>query len=294
MTSKVGSAHFIAPQVLEGAYDEKCDIWSCGAVCYMLLCGYPPFHGDTDHAILAKVQKGQFEFGTDWADTNSDAVEFIKLMLTKDAGKRPSASELLQHCWLQSLGAAPQGKISKDLGQKLQRFNSFSMMKKLALSIISQQLEDDDIKELRECFHKLDGNKDGTLSLDEIREGMANASLDLPENLIEIISNLDTDGSGEIDYTEFIAATMTRTQYARQAVMWAAFRVLDSNQDGSITREDLEQAIKADDRQESRISRILAGINLDENDGVSFSEFCKTIEKDTATIVVNPRRSFIV
>jgi len=62
MKAKVGTPYYIAPEIIKGNYDERCDIWSMGVILYILICGAPPFYGANDLAILEAVKKGKFEF----------------------------------------------------------------------------------------------------------------------------------------------------------------------------------------------------------------------------------------
>ena len=58
----VGSAHFIAPEMLNKEYDYKCDVWSCGIIMYILISGQPPFDGETDEDILTKVNNDEVRY----------------------------------------------------------------------------------------------------------------------------------------------------------------------------------------------------------------------------------------
>jgi calcium-dependent protein kinase len=57
MQQKLGTPYYIAPEVLDKKYDEKCDVWSCGVILYILLCGFPPFNGPNDTVIMEKVKR---------------------------------------------------------------------------------------------------------------------------------------------------------------------------------------------------------------------------------------------
>lgn len=56
MRTTHGTPYYIAPEVIAENYNEKCDIWSVGVILYILLCGYPPFNGPSDDAIMSAVQ----------------------------------------------------------------------------------------------------------------------------------------------------------------------------------------------------------------------------------------------
>lgn len=81
-------------------------------------------------------------------------------------------------------------------------------MQQAALTAIAVQAGPDDIKNLKQIFMAIDKNGDGTLSFQEIEEGLSQLKLDNKEELLECLKAADTDHSGQIDYTEFIAATL--------------------------------------------------------------------------------------
>jgi calcium-dependent protein kinase len=80
-----GTAYYIAPEVLAGAYTEKCDLWSIGVILYVMLSGKPPFPGKNDEAILERVKTGYFTFPEkEFTNITSEAKDLVKKLMEKD------------------------------------------------------------------------------------------------------------------------------------------------------------------------------------------------------------------
>lgn len=91
----------MSPEMYGKRYDEKCDVWACGIILYILLCGYPPFLGKSDDQIKKKVCTGVFQFdGEDWSTISNEAKEIIRKMLVLDVSRRSSAFDALTDDWI--------------------------------------------------------------------------------------------------------------------------------------------------------------------------------------------------
>ena len=74
MSARVGTAYYMSPEAIQGNYDNKCDIWSCGVILYIMLCGYPPFDGETEHDIFKAITRKKFSFPEEeWKIISDDA-----------------------------------------------------------------------------------------------------------------------------------------------------------------------------------------------------------------------------
>merc|ERR1712190_582499 len=168
--------------------------------------------------------------------------------------------------------------LQSNFVDNLRHFRGQNKLEKAALHIIAGQLNEDQIKALRETFMSLDKNGDGCLTVVEMKEGIAKAGLkDIPQDLQQIMMDIDSDGSGQIDYTEFLAATLDKRLYLQEDVCWSAFRLFDRNGDGQISQDELKTVLHSDDVADVCGAQAIAEImkETDNNgDGViDFKEF---------------------
>merc|ERR1719454_1899130 len=186
LTTKAGTPYYVAPQVLAGKYDQLSDLWSCGVIMYVMLCGYPPFFGETDAEVLSKVRLGNFSFNAaDWKNVSEDAKNLIRMLLKMNPRDRYTAEQALNHEWIKN--KAPKAatvNLQNKFVENLRTFRSQNKLKKAALHVIAGQLNEDQIKALRETFMSLDNNGDGCLTVQEMKEGIQKAGLkDIPADL---------------------------------------------------------------------------------------------------------------
>ena len=101
MNKEVGTAYYIAPEVINLHYTEKCDIWSIGVILYIMISGRPPFDGRNEREILTRVSTGVYSLETpEWKQTSSAVKDLISKMMEVDYNKRLSASQCLDHPWI--------------------------------------------------------------------------------------------------------------------------------------------------------------------------------------------------
>ena len=84
----VGTSIYCSPEVIDNLYDERSDEWSCGVLMYILLCGEPPFQGETEEEIFANVKKGYIDFSKkEFKIVSQNCIDLIKKLLTKNKEK---------------------------------------------------------------------------------------------------------------------------------------------------------------------------------------------------------------
>lgn len=280
LTTKAGTPYYVAPQVLAGKYDQLSDLWSCGVIMYVMLCGYPPFCGETDAEVLSKVRLGNFAFNSaDWKNISEDAKNLIRMLLKMTPRDRYTAEQSLNHEWIKNKAPKAQNiSLQSNFVDNLRGFRSQNKLKKAALHIIAGQLNEDQIKSLREVFMSLDNNGDGLLTSAEMKEGLQKAGLkEIPPDLQQIMEDVDADGSGVIDYTEFLAATLDKRLYVQEDVCWSAFRLFDRNGDGKISPEELK-AVLGDSSVEdvvgaAQLAALMKEVDTSGDGVIDFDEF---------------------
>lgn len=122
MRTACGTPTYVAPEVLQNTgYGPEVDMWSIGVIAYILLCGFPPFFGDTVPEMFEQIMAGSFDFPAEyWGDVSKEAKDFISKLLVVSQKDRLSAVKALEHPWLKNAAAASAKPLASQFSRRLQ------------------------------------------------------------------------------------------------------------------------------------------------------------------------------
>ena len=281
----VGTSYYIAPEVLNKCYDERCDVWSIGCILYILLSGKPPFDGAEDGDITAKVKTGKYKMtGESWATISDDAKGLIKQMLTYDYKERVTAREALQDPWFKNAPSQKlAAKVMRDSLENLRTFNASQKLQQATLSMMVQNMiSKEETARLQAVFKELDENGDGKLQYDEVLKGYtAYFGEDVAQLEVKRLFELaDIDHSGEIDFSEFILATVNRNSLMQEEKLRQAFRFYDKDDSGSISTDEIKSVLGVGKKISEEVwAEVVREVDANGDGEVDFSEFKTMMEK---------------
>ena len=281
MSSKVGTVYYISPEILQGNYNELCDIWSCGVILYIILCGYPPFQGNNDKEIYKSIQSGKVDFPQkEWKSISKNAKDLILRMLCP-ANKRYNAKQVLKHAWVNNKAPDSKGELKINV-ESLLNFKKSNKLRKVVITFIASRLSDEEVNNIKQIFSSMDKDKKGTITLQELKNGLEQSlTPDDHINIEELFASIDTDHSGRIDYTEFIAATMDQKLYLKDEKLHEAFNAFDPNSTGKISIKDIKKFLNLQDNSENDtiIQQWIKENDVNGDGVVDFNEFKKMMSK---------------
>ncbi|CAI5528391.1 unnamed protein product [Closterium sp. Naga37s-1] len=93
---RAGTPNYIAPEVIAKNYGAEADVWSAGVILYVLLCGLPPFWGDTTEDVFKSILWEELDFETEpWPVVSTAAKDLVRRMLTRKFDRRITVAEIL-------------------------------------------------------------------------------------------------------------------------------------------------------------------------------------------------------
>lgn len=295
-TDVVGSAYYVAPDVLQRRYGPPADIWSIGVIMYILLCGQPPFWAPTEAGIFNEVLKATPNFSNPpWSTKISQSAKTVlKAMLTRDPRQRITAAQALAMPWVRVDGDAPDVPLDHTVLSSMAHFTKFGKLKQLILKDIASTFDEDELRDLRDQFLIMDENGDGNITLDEMMratkkmrtgDGGKAVFADNAE-VMSMLHAIDADGDGRIDYMEFVAATMRLNQIQRgeQREGWKrrvkhVFDSWDKDGNGFIDRKEVASMFGLDEN-DANVDKLIAEADRNGDGLLDYREFLELLRQD--------------
>ena len=282
----VGSIYYIAPEVLKKKYNSKCDLWSCGVIMYILLTGVPPFGGNNNRTIVAKILGHDYDKNLLQKRCRA-CKELIGLLLERDINKRIRADTALKHKWFQIYKSK---EIRVDVDPQaieqciinLKKYKKSSEIQEVALAYLvhnNPELKEVDIA--CKIFGIIDKNGNGKINKEELYNGLSDIyqSDKLKQDVDEIFQNLDVNNDLYLEYEEFVRAAIDKSIFLTEESLKFAFNFFDKSGKGEITENDLLNVFSGDEVSKEEIEKVRKMIKeISGKEGIRFGEFCSIMK----------------
>jgi len=255
-------SEYSAPELNPDRRTDRADMWSVGMLTYAMLRLELPFASGRPQDFNGRV-----------TGASSECEDFIRSLLRVNASERLSADEALRHPWLQMARTATRPPpLCSQIAVNIVTFRGQNMLKKAMATFAAVHLSGQKLHELTQAFMRIDRNRDGCIDSKELEEALR-AHLESPEakcctgadasnmevvqdvledsaKLAAVLSALDTDTSGRIGYTEFLAAATAALMQDSVHLCWEAFRAFDLDGNGVIQKSELVNVLHTPELEE--------------------------------------------
>jgi len=284
-----GTPDYVAPEILSKApYNEKCDVWSCGVILYRLLSGDMPFDGASVEELFKNLKAKPVRFPRHaWKSVSHDAQSLVRRTCCKVVAERLSAQQVLAESWLQApdaeaeafaAAAAAAAALSPEMVANAESFGEMSPLQRASLHRVAYYMEDEHINGTRDVFLRLDSDCDGRLTKEDLLQGASQGGLPMQDSarMEELFDQLDSDGSGALEYTEFLAAMTCHQSRMSTEACKAAFRSFDTDGSGTISVQEIQRIFQVDGTDKVSTEGLKEAFRLYDTDGdgkICFKEF---------------------
>ena len=263
----IGSAYYIAPEVLSRNYTELCDLWSCGVIMYILLTGRPPFNGSSEEEIMKKIKDGVYDLKKyPWGVISEEAKDLLKGLLQVNTKKRLTAKAALEHKWFkiektQSTLTAYNVKHRQlnKLIDNLMKYRSDNILRCAVIALlVHNSIQLNQAHDAVKLFNQIDKNGDGKISKDELFNGLQPYKKDISDEQLRkqvdiIFNNIDSDHNGYLEYEEFVRAAIDKDHFLSVNFLQFAFNYFDKDHDGEITLEEVKNKFFLSDKNRNSV-----------------------------------------
>ena len=140
-------------------------------------------------------------------------------------------------------------------------------------------IPEEKITEYKEAFDMFDKNKKGTISANDITKIMKNFGYPISRKEVEgMVAEMDTSGSGELDFEEFVTLMQKQTQIideSHEDQVLKAFKSFDKDHDGKITNNEFRYILTqmGNKFSEEELDHLFKECNLDLNGTLVYQDF---------------------
>ena len=280
-TVKVGSPFYMAPEVLNKKYNNKCDIWSCGVIMFMLLRGHPPFKGENQEELFKSIQNDIINYN-EMTEISELAKELMSKMLERNVDLRYSADECLKHKWMKIYNEKSEVMKREVVTSALNNISNYHATEKLQQATMAYIVHfisfNKEVEDLKTVFNEFDKNKDGLLTFEEIdhaftryctNKGLQNFTQ--KNKLIQMLDEIDTEKTGHISYEQFLRISIDQREILNENNLRSAFEKFDTNKDGKLSKEEIKNVLGIKDF--AYVNELLKLVDENKDGFISFEEF---------------------
>ena len=273
----------MAPEVILGNYNEKCDVWSCGVILYVMLSGNPPFFDNNQEKLKEKICNFEYNFNLPiFSKISEDAKDLLKQIFVNNEN-RPTISDVLDSTWVKENAPNSSSEcLNIDWGH-IQKYSKLNLVQKSVIYFRAFHMNANEAQEFIDMFKLIDENSDGVLTLEEIKNGIKHCKLkvNLNEDTIEkLFNDMDLDKNGLVNYTEFLSALMDYEKNIKKEHLIECFKNYDDDGSGKIDFIEFCNILNPQNEDEKKeLKDLYNRFDIDRDGEIDMYEFIEGFKK---------------